>query len=276
MTRRWVVLGTGLGLTLGVIVGATSNAGEVLEPAPPPAPASAPVVRAGPTTVDTKFVEISPVRAFDSRKAAYAASGSFAPNQSKVVNIKDGHDDAGTVTTPNAVPEGATAVAYNLTVAAPTGPNYLAITPGDATGFTVSAINFNGSADVANAGIVAIDGLRNVKVWNGDQSGSTHVIIDITGYYVKPLFAEVASNGTLINGSRVTSSASAPPGIYTVTFDRDVSRCAKNVTIGKEGIAPEQSGLIDVVGTGNVVRVYSTNSDGKTLSDRAFYLAVTC
>jgi hypothetical protein len=39
------------------------------------------------------------------------------------------------------------------------------------------------SDDRANGGVVKLDANRQVKVFNGDQPGSTHFIIDATGYY---------------------------------------------------------------------------------------------
>ncbi len=70
----------------------------------------------------------------------------------------------------DAVPVGATAITYNITIGAPTGPNFVAVTPGDAASFLASAVNFNGTADIANAATVAIDANRQIKVWGGDQS----------------------------------------------------------------------------------------------------------
>ncbi len=136
------------------------------------------------STGGTTFHPIDPVRAFDSRVAAYPESGILAPNASRVIPVKDGHDFFGNVTLADAVPPGATAVSYNLTVTGPTGPNFVAITPGDAAALTTSAMNFDGTHDDANAGIVAVDGTRSVKVWNGIEAGSTHFIVDITGYFM--------------------------------------------------------------------------------------------
>jgi hypothetical protein len=135
----------------------------------------------------TVFHPISPIRAYDSRNPVYPNSGVLAPNTSKVISIKDGHDGAGVVNALDVVPAGATAIAYNITIGAPTGPNFVAVTPGDAASFLASAINFNGTADIANAGTVAIDANRQITVWGGDQSGSAHVIIDVTGYFAPPV-----------------------------------------------------------------------------------------
>ncbi len=161
----------------------------------------------------------------------------------------------------------------------PTGPNFVAVTSGIATGFTASAINFNGTSDVANAGIVSIDHNRTVRIWNGDQSGTTHVIIDITGYFVKPMYAEVARNGSVTAGSRVTSAQRFQAGVYDVTFDRNVTGCATTATIGD--INTEPGGLIDVQTVTSAVRVFTADPDRggaptPALSDRAFYLVVTC
>jgi hypothetical protein len=133
------------------------------------------------------FHAIDPVRSFDSRVTAaeYPASGLLEPNSSKTVSVANGHDGDGNVTAPDAVPVGATAVAYNVTVTGTTGPNFLAVTPGNAAIFTTSTINWSApDQSLANGSIVAIDASRQVKIWGGDQSGSTHVIIDVTGYWL--------------------------------------------------------------------------------------------
>ena len=87
-----------------------------------------------------------------------------------MISIKDGHDAVGVVNALDVVPVGATAITYNITIGAPTGPNFVAVTPGDAASFLASAVNFNGTADIANAATVAIDANRQIKVWGGDQS----------------------------------------------------------------------------------------------------------
>ncbi len=137
---------------------------------------------AGPMTSGA-FHAIEPARVYDSRLASATPPGLMAPNTNRVVSVKDGRDGTGAIVTPDVVPAGATAVAFNLTVAGPTGPNFVSVVPGDATGFTTSTINFPGGFDAANGSVVKLDADRQVKLFCGDQSGSTHVIVDITGYY---------------------------------------------------------------------------------------------
>jgi hypothetical protein len=128
------------------------------------------------------YVAIDPTRAYDGRIDSYAESGRLTPVTSKTIAIANGHDLTGKLVAQNAVPAGATSVTYNLTIAGPTGPNFVAVTPGDATSFLSSAINFSTSS-IANAGTVKIDENRQIKIWGGGNTGSMFVIIDITGYY---------------------------------------------------------------------------------------------
>lgn len=129
----------------------------------------------------SSFVAIDPARAYDGRIDSYAQSGPLTPNNFKTISVKDGHDLEGNLTTADVVPVGATSITYNITVTGATGPNFVAVTPGDATEFTTSAINYTG-VDLANAGSVRIDANRRITLWGGNNTGSTFVIIDITGY----------------------------------------------------------------------------------------------
>ncbi len=126
------------------------------------------------------FRSINPARVYDSRKSG----GVLAPNTSRVIAVKDGLDETGAVSTPDVVPAGATAIAYNVTVTGTTGANFLSVTPGDAPSALGSTINFPGRIDLANASVVGIDGSRQVRVFCGDQAGSTHVVIDVVGFYL--------------------------------------------------------------------------------------------
>lgn len=136
----------------------------------------------GPTAAGA-FHAISPVRVYDSRQSWATPNGVLAPNTNVTVSVATAYANDGTPTN-NVVPAGATAVAYNATVSGATGGNYLAITPGDSTSFTASALNFVAGVDVANASVVKLDSSRQIKVFCGNQSGSTHVLIDIVGYYL--------------------------------------------------------------------------------------------
>lgn len=131
-----------------------------------------------------QFFPINTVRVYDSRQPAYAVNGALTPNSSRVISVKDGRAANGTVNAADVVPVGATAIAFNATVTGATGPNFLSIMPGDAGAFTASTINFPAGDDRAVGGVVKLDATRQIKIFCGDQTGSTHVIIDVSGYYL--------------------------------------------------------------------------------------------
>ncbi len=83
------------------------------------------------------------------------------------------------------VPLGATAVQINVTAANMTGPNFLSVTAGNVTSTLTSLLNWGpGDIQIANSIVVAIDADRKINVFNGNQAGSTDVIIDVFGYYI--------------------------------------------------------------------------------------------
>ena len=153
------------------------------------------------------FYSMNPTRVYDSRWTtagsglASANLGRLSPNAVRTVAITRGRSESGTVTNSQFLPpaEGffdedrVTAVAYNLTVTGGTGVNYLAISPGDASSKpATSAINFSANQNIANSGIARVtwDGTKRlsigdyeIKVWGGDDLGSVHFIIDITGFW---------------------------------------------------------------------------------------------
>ena len=132
---------------------------------------------------DPVLTLIEPTRAYDSRQAQ-PNPGPLGAGQSRVISVADGRAlDGGAVIDADVVPAGATAIAYNLTVVDTVGAGFLSVTPGDSATFKASTINWSSSGLIlANAGLVKLDGNRQIKVFGG--AGSTDFIIDITGYYL--------------------------------------------------------------------------------------------
>lgn len=138
---------------------------------------------AGPATAGALHA-IDPVRVFDSRLAAIPNSGIFGPGSNRTISVKDGFDLAGVVSDADVVPAGATAIVFNLTVTGTTGPNFISVVPGSAATFATSSINFDAGQTLANGLTVGLDDNRQVKVFAGAGSGSTHVLIDVSGYHL--------------------------------------------------------------------------------------------
>jgi hypothetical protein len=135
-------------------------------------------------------------------------------------------------------------------------------------------MNYRDGAALANGGTITLNtaGLKHFTVLAA--SHSTHVVIDVSGYFVKPMFAMVNSGGSLGVSSRATAATQLTlfPGAYEVDFDRDVSGCAYNATPFDQGytaIVEPRSGNVDGV------FVYTSNSSG-TPVNQTFSLPVTC
>lgn len=80
------------------------------------------------------------------------------------------------------VPADATAAELNLTVASPTVAGYVRAYPDGTTAPSVSDVNFNAGATVANAAIVPIsaDGYIDIVL---PTPGSVRMVVDVDGYY---------------------------------------------------------------------------------------------
>lgn len=90
------------------------------------------------------FVPIAPVRVFDSRFAGFG--GSINQGSPRTIDVKDAIDVVtGAVSTPNAIPQGAKAVAFNLAVTGTSSAGYVAVIPGTGTTVTDSTVNWTGS-----------------------------------------------------------------------------------------------------------------------------------
>jgi hypothetical protein len=133
------------------------------------------------------FVPITPVRVFDSRFSRFG--GAIANGASRLVNVKDSINvSTGNVAVTNAIPQGARAISFTLTVTGTVGSGYLAILPGTSTTVTASTVNWSASGQtLAAGGIVQLgsgSAERQVTLVAGGSAGSsTQAILDITGYY---------------------------------------------------------------------------------------------
>ena len=98
----------------------------------------------------------------------------------------------------------------------------------------------------------------------------------------QPRWAVVAATtGALTRGKGATTAAKLPdPGLYTVTFDRDVSACAVQATIADGGTTPVTTGgevsAWRSATDPKVVTVRTGDSTGAAVNTLPFQLAVLC
>jgi hypothetical protein len=81
------------------------------------------------------------------------------------------------------VPVGAKAIAVNLTVVSPTNAGSVSVGPAGTPIANISAINFSADQVRTNNAVIALAGNGNFDVFAGLSSGSTHLVIDVLGYF---------------------------------------------------------------------------------------------
>ncbi|MCX5129980.1 hypothetical protein [Streptomyces sp. NBC_00347] len=115
---------------------------------------------------------VTPTRVVDTREGLGTAKGQVAGYGSFGVQI------AGR----GGVPQGATAVALNLTVTNPRSAGHLTAYPAGKAAPTTSNLNFTAGQTVANAVIVPIGADGKINIRNGGWNPAD-VVLDVVGYY---------------------------------------------------------------------------------------------
>jgi hypothetical protein len=82
-----------------------------------------------------------------------------------------------------AIPPEADAVALNVTVTQPTAAGFLTLYPLGVAAPLASTINYGPGQTRANNAIVQLGSGDSISIASGQSSGTTHVIVDVVGYF---------------------------------------------------------------------------------------------
>jgi hypothetical protein len=163
------------------------------------------------------------------------------------------------------------------------GSGFLRAWPANISQPNATFLNYDDAFNVSNTGSITLCGGSNELPCNANQDlnlqaygSATHLVIDVGGFYIRKMAAAVASNATIVEGNRATSSAKLGTGRYEVVFDRNVSDCTYSASVSNEpGGLPGYAVVDPRIGNTNAVYVGVYNKDG-ALADRPFYVEVTC
>jgi len=195
------------------------------------------------------------------------------------------------------IPSEAIALSLNVTGLNATEPTFMTVFPTDEMQPDTSNLNLlPGQAPTPNAVTTGLDAAGTFSLFNAH--GSTDVIVDINGYYEHHnhddryvqtdavLWAVVDGDGMLERSSDGVASSElldgvVPAGDYAVVFDRDISNCAYQATVGRPGVNDGPlPGFAQVANweddPDNGVIVFTKNHDGEGVENRGFHLLVTC
>jgi hypothetical protein len=81
------------------------------------------------------------------------------------------------------VPSDARAVALNITVTLPTAQGYFIVYPGGVPAPLASVLNYMAGQTRANNAVVPLGAGGTLAVYCGQMTGTTHLVIDVTGYF---------------------------------------------------------------------------------------------
>lgn len=170
------------------------------------------------------FYPMSPFRALDTRKPGFAVLQPGETRNLKVTGVGD-------------VPSsGVSGVVVNVTAVGPSEDSFLTVWPEGISKPPVSNLNYVKGQTVANLVMVKVSGGGYISLQN--NKGTTHVLVDITGYF---------SDGSLPSGSRFQTTAS-PNRIYDTRSpepdDPLKPQEARNVTVAGVGGVPGNASAV--------------------------------
>jgi hypothetical protein len=85
---------------------------------------------------------------------------------------------------------------------------------------------YYGSFTMSGNGVVALPSGAQAGITVKNFTSTTNLVVDVTGYYMPQLHGLVAPGGSIYSGSPSLLSATNPSaGVYTVTFDRNITYC---------------------------------------------------
>ncbi len=274
--KRWIALAAAtvtVAATVGVVHADASPTGQAQHQTKQPAnphPEAAAAATPLDTAVESKFTPITPCRVADTRKGGGAIAA--AATRTFQITGTTGFTAQGGTSTGCGIPAAATSVSMTVIATGETWHGYITIYPNGAAKPLATALSY-ATADTRSSNTNATLGTNGqIRAYNGASKGSTHLVLDITGYYIRPMQAEVSSSGAVARGSRVTSATQLDTGRYQVDFDRDVTGCAFSATSYYYNTTVQvQPRVNDAHG----VYVATTDPNGDYL-DAYFYLTVTC
>ncbi len=224
------------------------------------------------SSAPSSIVTVDPVRILDTRTDV-GLPGPFVSAVSQKLQVTGG-----------SVPEGATGVLLNVTVAGPSAAGFLAVRPGDATGApATSSLNFDAGAVVPNSVQVGLPtaGANAGKIditydAYGVAGPTTEVLIDVVGY----MTAAGSGSGTAgpqgpagapgAQGPMGDAGAAGAPGIQGPKGDPGAPGAAGAPGIQGPKGDPGDAGTPGAAGPGydlaNVVWVATSGGDFTSLS----------
>ena len=208
-----------------------------------------PVVGAVALTGNLRFVPITPARVLDTRPGAQ----SIGPDSRVDVVV------AGVA----GIPANAKAVALNVTAAYASAPTNIRVWPAGSSRPNASVLNSDGGRAASAAGaVIGVGGQGKVSVYNA--VGSTHLLVDVTGFYTDAVdagagYSPLATAWRALNtSSPVSPIPSGQRRTVVVTGTQGVPANASAVVLNVTSVSAAGDGYLAVFPSGDPVPATST------------------
>jgi hypothetical protein len=223
---------------------------------------------------ELRFVAVAPCRIIDTRIAGGKITAGSRVFDVTLSTYRAQGGKAGTCN----IPDVATAVQLNL--GAISQNHKTSDIRGWATGTaepTASLVNYNPSGPVANMVTMPVNASGQFTL---KTPGSAQVFADVAGYYVKPLYASIDGTGGTAQvyagvASGLVGETRDSVGEYTLTFDRNVTKCVAVATDYLFTPVHEISVDSDFSQDSTVYVSVKDSSTGNP-DDTIFHLSLTC
>lgn len=233
----------------------------------------------------TTFRAVPPCRIVNTNLSSEGAIVKNTTREFYAIYDPFGFPDQGGTSGNCGIPNTATAVLMNVTAASPQGSGNLRAWAWGGDEPPASLVNFTKGVNIANAATVDIcrdelntSGLCLLDFYVRASNATTHVVIDVMGYYEGPIAANVYADGSLAAASLALESIEKNSlGDYFLTFDRDVSSCAVEATLNTHstGFVTGEVSVGRALTSDFALWVYTSNSAGSA-ADLPFTVVVNC
>ncbi|MFT3792016.1 MAG: hypothetical protein QM741_13280 [Rudaea sp.] len=223
-----------------------------------------------PTTSELRYVPVAPCRVADTRVAVGALSAGIT--RTFAVQTAASYPAQGGQSGGCGIPSSAVSVTASLVaVAVPADGHLQAWAAGDAKPSS-SVLNYNKSQTNNSTPTIPL-GAAGMAVYS--SAGPVNVVIDVTGYYVKPLAGFIAPSGAPYSGSsRILAGTKTSTGVYEVQFDTNIRYCSAIATPYVSAYYASVSTWFDSTRP-DTVRINVWDASGAPI-DQYVYITVNC
>lgn len=204
------------------------------------------------TSSNLRLQALAPSRLLDTRDGTGDHLGAIGPGE--IITLK--------VTERGGIPNGATAVALNVTATGPTDASYLTVWPSNDKQPLASSVNMVTGQTVPNMVFAGVSADGNINIFN--NNGHSHVIVDVLGSFSgnSPGRYVALQPGRVLDTRNGTGAPSAPIGQTPLILklsgqsgvpNSGVSAVLLNVTV----VAPSNDTYVTVFPSGSTVPLAS-------------------